>query len=120
MTMPTSYIGVLFLLVAAHMLADFPLQGDFLARAKSRLAGIDGVPWWYALAAHATIHGGFVFLITGNLWLGLGEILFHAAIDFGKCEGGYGQGKEAFNLDQGSHLVCKMLWAAIASPGGLW
>lgn len=33
-------------LVAGHALADYPLQGDFLARAKNRAAPIPGVPWF--------------------------------------------------------------------------
>lgn len=37
-------------LVAGHALADYPLQGDFLARAKNRTAPIAGFPWWQEAA----------------------------------------------------------------------
>jgi hypothetical protein len=35
-------------LIAGHALADYPLQGDFLSRAKNRSAPIPGFPWWQA------------------------------------------------------------------------
>jgi hypothetical protein len=40
-------------LVAAHALCDYPLQGDFLARAKNRAAPIAGVPWYQDCQARA-------------------------------------------------------------------
>lgn len=103
---------MLFALVAAHALADYPLQGDFLARAKNRAAPIPGVPWWQALGAHALIHGGFVALITGSVWLGLAEVAAHAIIDDAKC-----RGKISFNIDQTWHLLCKLLWWCLAMVG---
>ena len=36
---------ILFWLMVGHALADYPLQGDFLAKAKNRTAPIPGVPW---------------------------------------------------------------------------
>lgn len=36
------FLTILALLIAAHALADYPLQGDFLSRVKSRAAPIDG------------------------------------------------------------------------------
>lgn len=92
-------------LMVAHALADYPLQGDFLARAKNRTAPIPGVPWWQALGAHALIHGGAVGLITGVWWLGLAEALSHAAIDDMKC-----RGRIDFNSDQLAHAACKGIW----------
>jgi hypothetical protein len=47
-------------LLAGHALADYPLQGDFLSKAKNRAAPIPGVPYWQALGAHVAIHGAFV------------------------------------------------------------
>lgn len=106
--------GVLFALVIAHAVADFPLQGDFLARAKSPTAPIAGVPWATALWSHALIHGGAVWLVTGSPWLGLAETVAHAAIDHAKCTGRLGRGGFAFDLDQSLHLVCKLLWTLAA------
>lgn len=54
------------LLVFGHMLGDYPLQGDFLSKAKNRYAPIAGVPWYQALGAHSAIHAGFVGIITGS------------------------------------------------------
>ena len=68
-----SPIVMLAALIAAHAVCDYPLQGDFLAKAKNRTMPIPGVPWWQALGAHAAIHGGAVGLITGIWWLGLLE-----------------------------------------------
>ncbi|MET3929564.1 hypothetical protein ABIE51_001451 [Lysobacter sp. OAE881] len=101
---------MLFWLLVGHALADYPLQGDFLAKAKNRSAPIPGIPWWQALGAHAMIHGGFVALITGSVWLGLAEVVCHFLIDDFKC-----LGRIEFNTDQGLHVACKALWAILAS-----
>jgi len=105
----TQALTMLFLLLAAHALADYPLQGDFLAKAKNRAAPIPGVPFYQALGAHAVIHGGFVALITGVWWLGLAEVAAHALIDDAKCTG-----KIDFNTDQVLHVACKLFWVAAA------
>lgn len=100
---------MLFALMIGHALADYPLQGDFLAKAKNRTAPLPGVPWQQALGAHALIHAGFVWAITGLWWLGLAEAVAHCAIDDSKC-----RGRIDFNDDQSYHLICKVIWAGIA------
>lgn len=100
---------MLILLLAAHALADYPLQGDFLSKAKNRTAPIPGVPWWQALGAHSLIHGGFVAAITGIWWLALAEIAIHWLTDDAKCRGRF-----SFNVDQAIHLLCKLAWWALA------
>lgn len=100
--------ALLFWLVVGHALADYPLQGDFLARAKNRSASIPGFPWWQALTAHAVIHGGVVAYITGFIWLGVAEIVAHWIIDDLKC-----RGKIGLNTDQALHIICKALWALV-------
>lgn len=100
---------MLVLLLAAHALADYPLQGDFLAKAKNRMAPIPYVPWQQALGAHAAIHAGFVALITGIWWLAILEFIAHSLIDDAKC-----QGRISFNEDQGLHILCKAAWWGIA------
>jgi hypothetical protein len=100
---------MLLALVAAHALCDYPLQGDFLSKAKNRMAPIPGVPWWQAMWAHAAIHGGAVGLITGVWWLGLLETAAHFVIDDEKC-----RGRLSYNADQLAHLVLKACWVAIA------
>lgn len=95
----------LFLLLSAHALCDYPLQGDFLAKGKNHKFPLSGVPWYQCLLAHAAIHGGAVALITGSIWLGLAEFVAHSLIDFGKCDGWFG-----FNTDQLLHVACKLIW----------
>ena len=100
-------LEILALLMAAHALADYPLQGDFLSKAKNHTAPIPGVPWYQALAGHAAIHGGFVGIITGTLWLGLAEFVAHCVIDRAKCAGHI-----SYNTDQSLHVACKVVWVA--------
>lgn len=97
--------AVLALMIFAHCIADYPAQGEFLAKAKNRFNPIPGVPWYQALGAHAIIHGGFVGIITGSLVLGILEAIFHAGIDYLKCAD-----KLSYNADQFWHLNCKILW----------
>lgn len=101
-------IEVLALLIFAHALADYPLQGDFLSKAKNHTAPIPGVPWYQALFAHSAIHAGFVGIITGSLWLGLAEFVAHAATDRAKCAGRIG-----FDTDQAIHVWCKVMWVVL-------
>lgn len=97
------------LLVAGHALADYPLQGEFLAMGKNRAKPSPFIPWYQALGAHAAIHGGMVAVITGIWWLGALEAVAHALIDDAKCTG-----KIGFNTDQALHIGCKALWIALA------
>jgi hypothetical protein len=101
---------MLGLLVVGHALCDYPLQGDFLARAKNRVEPIAGVPFWQALSAHSVIHGGAVALVTGMPILGIAEAVAHWLIDDAKCRGRIG-----FNADQLAHVACKAAWVAIAT-----
>lgn len=41
-------IHILALLIFAHAVADYPLQGEFLAKAKNRMMPIPGFPFWQA------------------------------------------------------------------------
>lgn len=99
----------LLMMIAAHAVADYPLQGDFLAKAKNRTAPLPGVPWYHALGAHAIIHGAAVGLITRSPALGIAETMIHAITDDAKC-----RGKLSFDQDQAIHAGCKVLWAILA------
>jgi hypothetical protein len=108
---------VLFLLVTAHALADFPLQGEFLSMCKNRrLLTLRADParpvamWPWCLAAHCFIHGAAVWAVTGCFTLGCIETGLHAVIDFLKCEG-----KTTFVQDQMLHLSCKVGYLIIAA-----
>lgn len=102
-------LEMLALLAFGHAVADYPLQGDFLAKAKSRVAPIPGVPWYQALAAHSAIHAGFVGIITGSFSLAAAEFVAHFIIDDQKC-----QGRLSYNADQALHLLCKLAWVGLA------
>lgn len=95
-------------LVVLHFLCDFPLQGDFLSRAKDITKPLAGAPWAWAMTAHCTIHAGAVWYLTGWWELGLLEFAAHFAIDLGKCTGAYG-----FSQDQVCHLTVKLFIAFI-------
>lgn len=97
-------------LFAVHGLADYPLQGDWLAKAKNHTLSPAGteVIWPIALALHGSIHGLFVLVITGNEYLALAETVLHCAIDHAKCGG-----RISYNQDQVAHLLCKLIWLMI-------
>ncbi|MBJ9624568.1 DUF3307 domain-containing protein [Burkholderia multivorans] len=102
-------MSLFFAMLIGHALADYPLQGDFLARAKNHRAPIPGAPWYQALGAHALIHAGTVWAITGVWWMGVMELAAHGLIDYAKCDG-----KIDFNTDQIFHVVCKLSYVLIA------
>ena len=97
-------------LVAGHCVADYPLQGDFLARAKNHVSPIPGISPTIALAAHSIIHGATVSLITSSFALGIAETIVHAFIDYQKCAG-----RTNFVVDQFLHVLCKAAWVLILS-----
>lgn len=99
---------MLFVLLAVHALCDYPLQGDFLAKAKNPVAPVSGVPWYMAMGAHSHIHAGGVWLVTGSLYLALVELFLHGLIDLAKCHG-----KISFNTDQALHFACKFVYVLV-------
>ncbi|WP_431321663.1 DUF3307 domain-containing protein [Rhizobium sp. YTU87027] len=91
------------MLIGAHWVCDYPLQGEFLATAKFK-----GPLRFYHLVAHAGIQGAAVALVTANVWLGLAEWAAHTVIDELKV-----RGKTTFAQDQALHIACKILWLVI-------
>lgn len=94
-------------MLIGHAIADYPLQGDWLSKAKNPT--LDLVPgqviWPMALLSHAAIHAGAVKLVTGS-WLCAGlEFVAHTAIDYWKCRGCL-----TYNGDQILHVLCKFFW----------
>lgn len=103
-------IDALLWMLIGHAVADYPLQGDWLSKAKNhRLDLVPGQAIWpLALVSHAAIHAGAVKLATGS-WLIAGlEFACHTAIDRAKCSG-----RLSYNVDQALHLGCKVAWAAL-------
>jgi hypothetical protein len=95
---------VYLLMLFGHALADYPLQGDYIARTK----GIDSDEGIFALVWHCVIHAGFVGIITGSLWLAAAEFIAHALIDTAKING-----HTSFRTDQFLHIACKVVWTVI-------
>ena len=104
-------------MLAAHALCDYPLQGDWLSKAKN--PKLDLVPgeriWPLALVSHALIQAAAVQLITGSWSLFAIEFCAHFAIDYSKSTGRFG-----YNTDQYLHIACKIAYAlAILTLGPL-
>jgi hypothetical protein len=106
----TAFCTVLFYLMVGHAVADYPLQGEFLARAKNRNTEVGKIHWPYALTAHGLIHGGAVAWVTGSVGLGICETMIHFLTDFWKCEG-----KLTLKQDQAIHVGCKLFYAALVA-----
>jgi len=108
-------LALFFKYAIGHALGDFVLQTEVMARAKSRHYAAaaersrDFPRWYYWLAAHALVHGGIVFAVSGSALLGCIETLLHAGIDFAKCEH-----KISFHQDQALHLACKIAYCFAA------
>ncbi len=99
--------NLLIVLIFGHFLADFPLQSDRMAVEKC--PGKDEVlDWRWWLAAHTATHGLVVAVLTGVPFLGLAEMLCHAAIDYSKCRFRY-----PLIADQLMHWGCKVLWIVV-------
>lgn len=104
-------LHILFYLIAAHALFDFPLQGEAVAINKNRNLKTElqkHVPWFYWMGAHSLCHGLAVAVITNCVWFGLAETIAHFVIDFGKCEQKY-----SIHIDQALHILCKIVWVLI-------
>lgn len=108
------FIGMFFWLLFGHFLMDFIFQNDTMAIAKSWNFVHPGAPWYYWMTAHCFMHAGAVTMITGSLFLGIGELVLHFAADCLKCA-------KIGNIhtDQLFHIACKVLWAYLATQGGL-
>lgn len=104
------FIPTLFTMLFLHALADYPLQGEFLATYKARrIKGLlSGHLWVHALLAHSLIHAGMVLFVTSSMTLALAELVAHALIDFSKCEGWIN-----YHVDQALHVACKVLWLSL-------
>jgi hypothetical protein len=91
-----------------HFIADFPLQGDYLARNKIRSNAGNTSEWLVALCAHSIIQAGGVWLVTGLPAFAIAEFLLHGLIDLAK-----GEGKFGLVVDQLLHLACKACYVLV-------
>jgi hypothetical protein len=106
--MELAYFELFFLLLIGHAIADFALQNDFMAMAKNHTTDLGKQFWHWVLPAHALIHSGFVYMITGSFTLTLVEFIAHSVIDFAKCDG-----EISLNMDQFLHIACKALYVVL-------
>ncbi len=111
-----------FILLFGHCLADTSLQTSHMAKGKSRHNSIDvsRVPvgqkpmklWYMWLTHHSMIHGGVVWLLTNNVYLGMIESISHWIIDFFKCDNKYNP-----IVDQLLHLGIKVIYCILITKG---
>jgi hypothetical protein len=97
-----NFLMMALLLLGAHWLCDYALQGQFLSDAKQ-----SGPSRIYHLIAHSGIQAAGVAVVTGNIGLGLAEWLAHTFIDEAKV-----RGTTTFAQDQALHIACKIVWLA--------
>lgn len=109
---PFTLLETFCFLLFGHALADYPLQGDFLARGKNHKSPLPGISWQQCLFWHSMIHAGFVAVITGSLALGALELIVHQSLDWQKCNGNL-----TFNQDQLAHVICKVVWVFLLTQG---
>jgi hypothetical protein len=110
---PTTFgdcAALFFALLIGHALADYPLQGEFLAIHKDRnfrdpVRRLPEGLWMHCLFAHSLVHAGFVWLITGRVFFGVVELVLHIVLDFLKCEK-----RTSFHTDQFLHATSKALY----------
>ena len=120
MTWIETFVMLLFL----HALADFSLQTQPMAIGKNRhneaaskknwVEVLGREPkaykkcWFYWLSAHALIQGGLIFLVFGNIWIAIIEIIAHFTLDFIKCEGITNP-----HIDQACHLIFRIGYSIV-------
>lgn len=107
-------VETLWYLIAAHVFGDYVFQSTEMSKRKnprsveySDTGYLENWAVW--LFAHSMIHGTLVSLVTGNVSLGVCELLVHFATDYSKCRKRIGH-----NTDQTIHVACKLLWAVLA------
>ena len=106
---------LIFKLLIGHAIADFALQNDAM-QYKNRHKKPTNIPpgqklmptWGYWMTAHALIHAGLVYFITGLWWAALIQCVTHWVIDFAKCESWTNP-----NQDQALHFLVILITAAL-------
>lgn len=107
------FVELLFWLIAGHALADYALQNQYMADAKSPRTSQGVGIWKWVLFMHAMIHGAMVAYATGYIFIGILEVAAHFWIDHLKSTGRLGEGPKAHIRDQALHIGCKVIWAGM-------
>jgi Protein of unknown function (DUF3307) len=92
-------------LVVAHILLDYPWQGDYMAKIKNP---VNCQYWWLPMTYHALLHAVAVDWATEMPACAIIEFFAHWWIDYLKCKGKFGE-----LADQLLHLLCKAIYVAI-------
>lgn len=108
-----AFVELLFWMMAGHAIADYALQNQYVAQAKSRNDPLGKGIWPWILFMHAMIHGAFVAYATGYIFIGMLEVAAHFWIDHLKNTGRLGEGAKAHMRDQALHVACKVVWALL-------
>lgn len=115
-------LNLFLLLVFAHFIFDFPLQGDFIAVNKNPWNKDSKAPWYVVMFAHAFMHGAIVGMILSPLY-GLIEMLVHFYRDVVTC-GAKNQKPESANFifvhDQLFHILCKLFYVLLYYVSSLY
>ena len=108
-----NFLELFFLLAALHFVADYPMQGDYMAQAKNKYLPQGKGIWMWVLLAHAMIHGAAVFVSTLMIGIALIEVITHATIDHLKNSGKLGSGSKGYMVDQSLHVGLKFLYVVV-------
>lgn len=107
-----SVLITILVLIGAHYVADFAMQNQYVAEAKTDPTRPD---WFHALTAHAVHHAvasGIALAVLGLPWM-FGALVIgitHWCIDYGKSvRGWYG-----YHIDQILH-ICVLVIVGIIS-----
>lgn len=107
-----SFIEVILWIILGHYIADYPLQGDFLAQTKGK--------YFYSLLAHSIIYGlsiALVFKLLGlfAIWKAFVLVVIHIIIDYKKATAKNKDKALASYLyiDQGLHLIINFILAIV-------
>lgn len=102
-------IRIFYELILAHAFFDLAAQSQYISYYKNPLnVHPHGTYWPFVLVGHGLINGLGVYIVTGKISLSILETICHAIIDFGSCLRWY-----PIFVDQGLHLMCKILWTVI-------
>jgi hypothetical protein len=108
-TTNTPWYEILFLLLAAHAICDYALQGDFMSKAKNHKLMPD--IWWMVLPSHSLIQAAGVFVILGSFKFTMIELFSHMIIDYLKCDNRF-----SYAADQFLHVCFRVAYLV----GFLW
>lgn len=108
------FIEAVIALGFGHAIADLALQTEWIGKYKhyrTEFIYPDGKAytiWPWVLLGHSMVNGAVVWIITGNIWLGVAETVCHLFIDFCSTMGVW-----RLTTDQLLHGLCKVGWAYI-------